>query len=176
MNTSTQNHLDEMVNMKMPDGVEETLSMEAMNESEDIFAGKNFSSLDGLAMEGRQILETLESRIENLQERFIRLLTTEMQRAGIQLENRLHLSLSDQGDLIVEGEDNDTDKVQEILSHSDLLQKKFRELAYISFLSYGIDMVCQAREAMEDQESEQSSIFSHFHAYIKGTLSHFYIK
>ena len=165
-----------MVNMNMPCGVEETLDMETINENEDIFAGKNFPMLDGLAMEGRQILETLESRIENLQEKFIRLLSHAMQKAGIKLENRLHLSLSPQGDLIVEGDDDDTDKMREILSRSDLLQKKFRELAYISFLSYGIDMVCQAKEAMDDEAGEQACLFSHFHAYIKGTLSHFYIK
>ena len=109
-------------------------------------------------------------------EKFIRLLTHAMQKAGVKLENRLHLSLSPQGDLIVEGDDNDTDKMREILSRSDLLQKKFRELAYISFLSYGIDMVCQAKEAMDEDSDEQGCLFSHFHAYIKGTLSHFYIK
>ena len=165
-----------MVNMNRPCSVEETLSMEAINANEDIFADSTFPTLDGLAMEGRQILETLEDRIEKLQGKFIHLLSGEMQRAGITLENRLHLSLSDQGDLIVEGEDDDTDKVRELLSQSELLQKKFRELAYISFLSYGIDMVCKAREVMDDEDSEQGNIFSHFHAYIKGTLSHFYIK
>ena len=101
MNTSTQNHLEEMVNMNMPCSVEETLSMEAINANEDIFADSTFPTLDGLAMEGRQILETLEDRIEKLQGKFIHLLSGEMQRAGITLENRLHLSLSDQGDLIV---------------------------------------------------------------------------
>ena len=138
---------------------------------------RNFPALNAMNLEGRQILDSLEAQIENLQEKFISLLTTEIQKGGIRLENRLHISLSEKGDMIVEGEDEETDTIREIFSQSHLLKKRFKELAHITMLSHGVDVLCQAQEALDEAGEEAAGpVFSHYHAYIKGPLSHFYIK
>ncbi|MCR4666244.1 MAG: hypothetical protein K5657_03000 [Desulfovibrio sp.] len=175
MNTTSLNHVESMVNLCKP-CENDLLEVSNENGTEELLIGRVFPPMQALSAEGGQLIESLEKQLDTLQEAFIALLSKEMKRVGVHLENRLHLSLSEEGDVVVEGEDNDTDKVQEILSHSSELQSRFRELAHLTLLSQGIDMVCQAKAALEGNARCFSPIFSHYHAYIKGSLSHFYLK
>ena len=126
---------------------------------------------------GENILDSLENQLDILQEEFIAQLSVELEARGIHIDGRLHLSLSGDGTMILEGEEKDTDRMQEILSESIVLQESFKELARLALLTHGITVACAADQATTNGDlGEKPEIFSHYHAYIKGSLSHFYIR
>ena len=95
----------------------------------------------------------------------------------LELEERLHLYLSPEGRLVVEGSDNDAEKVCELISRKPALQRRFQELARLALLSHGVEVACQAHTALREPEQEADNpLFSRYHMCLKGPLSHFYVR
>ena len=132
--------------------------------------------LRSLEDDGQILLNDLEEQIESSQENFIALLRNDLKRNAVKLEDRLHLYLSADGQLVVEGNDNDAERVHAIIAQKPFLQCRFRELARLALLSHGIDVACQAHKALKTPPDDKGVMFSRFHAYLKGQLSHFCVR
>lgn len=132
--------------------------------------------LRSLENDGQNLLHDLEEQIESSQEKFIALLRNNLRKNAVKLEDRLHLYLSSDGQLVVEGNDNDAERVHDIIAKKPILQSRFKELARLALLSHGIDVACQAHKAMKTPPDDEGIMFSRFHAYLKGQLSHFCVR
>ncbi len=126
---------------------------------------------------GSTVLDSLYAQLESMQEHFIGELCREVEARGIKLQQRLHLTLSENGELLIEGEEQESEAVQAILAEQPRLQRSFQEMARIALLAHGLGMACQAEDAIEKGNlGDNPALFSHFHAYLKGALSHFYVR
>ena len=132
--------------------------------------------LRSLENDGQNLLHDLEEQIESSHEKFIALLRNNLRKNAVKLEDRLHLYLSSDGQLVVEGNDNDAERVHDIIAKKPILQSRFKELARLALLSHGIDVACQAHKAMKTPPDDEGIMFSRFHAYLKGQLSHFCVR
>ena len=167
MNSSNENYLESMVNMGQP----------VQDVGPDTGRQEAILALNCLEQDGPMLLRTLDEQIEQLQEDFVTGLRTQMPEEQLGLGERLHLCLSAEGKMLVDGADSDVEKVSNVLANRPELQNTFRELAKLSLLSHGIDVACQAQAALRDADAEGNSVmFSHYHACLKGQLSHFYVR
>ena len=174
MNTPTHNQLAAMVTMSRTGGqhVGQTLPAPEKNAPAEDVQFRN--TLTGC---GPRVLERLEDEIERLQEEFIDVLFSEVEARGIKLDSRLHITISEEGELVVEGDEADTEKLQQLLAERATLTGSFRQLARLSLLAHGLDLACRAERALEDaDDGDFTPALAHYHAYIKGALSHFYIR
>lgn len=181
VNTSSQNHLASMVHMQsgsspvVAAAVEPDSATDA--DASALLAGRASRALQNLVRDGNELSQALEKHLDSLQESFMALLQGQMEDDNLSLEDRLHLYLSPEGRLVVEGNDSDTEKVCEIISRKPVLQRRFQELARLALLSHGVEVACQAHAALQKQEQQvENPLFSRYHMCLKGPLSHFYIR
>lgn len=130
-------------------------------------------TLEHLEQHGRGLVDHLEALLDARQERFITHLRQHLGEMAI--EGKLHFSLNAEGQLIIEGEDESTDDLCQIVAEIPSLQEDFQELAKLALLGYGLDIACQAQAEL-DQEGAQNSLFTRFHMCLKGPFSHFYVR
>ena len=154
MNSNSQNHLASMVHMQSGTSAAVTAAVESDSgtEASTFLAGRASRALQNLARDGNELSQALEERLDSLQESFMALLHGQMEAGKLDLEERLHLYLSPEGRLVVEGSDNDTEKVCEIISRKPALQRRFQELARLALLSHGVEVACQAHTALQEPE------------------------
>lgn len=179
MNSNSQNHLASMVHMQSGASAAVTAAVESDSgtEASTLLAGRASRALQNLARDGNELSQALEERLDSLQESFMALLHGQMEAGKLDLEERLHLYLSPEGRLVVEGSDSDTEKVCEIISRKPALQRRFQELARLALLSHGVEVACQAHTALQEPEQEaENPLFSRYHMCLKGPLSHFYVR
>ncbi|MGE9985456.1 hypothetical protein [Desulfovibrio sp. SGI.169] len=179
MNTYSQNHLASMIHMQSGSSsvVATTVESDSGADASAPLAGRASRALQNLARDGNELSQALEERLDSLQESFMALLQGQMEGDKLNLEERLHLYLSPEGRLVVEGSDNDTEKVCEIISRKPALQRRFQEMAHLALLSHGVEVACQAHSALQNSEYEaENPLFSRYHMCLKGPLSHFYIR
>ena len=179
MNTDSQNHLTSMV--RMQSGVSASVAAAVESDSGDVaplsLEGRASRALQSLSRDGRELSQALEAHLDSLQESFMVLLHGQLEAGKLELEERLHLYLSPEGRLVVEGSDNDAEKVCELISRKPALQHRFQELARLALLSHGVEVACQAHTALQEPELKADNpLFSRYHMCLKGPLSHFYVR
>ncbi|WP_304680062.1 hypothetical protein [uncultured Desulfovibrio sp.] len=179
VNTNSQNHLASMVHMQSGSSVTIAAAVESDSgtDASILLPDRASRALQNLARDGNELSQALEERLDSLQESFMALLQRQMNGDKLHLEERLHLYLSPEGCLVVEGSDTDTEKVCAIISRKPALQRRFQELARLALLSHGVEVACQAHTALQKSEQETgNTLFSRYHMCLKGALSHFYVR
>lgn len=183
MDTQSRNYLDSMVQMRSETASSEQFSDEASNEAPNVQVLQGLASgaeqtLRTLTHGGEELSRALETRLDDLQESFMAQLHSQLAAGRLNLEDRLHLSLSPEGRLVVEGSENDADKLCELISRKPALQQRFQELSRLAMLSHGVEVVRQAHNALTDVniDAADNPLFSRYHICLKGSLSHFYVR
>ncbi|WP_165174613.1 hypothetical protein [Desulfovibrio sp. ZJ369] len=178
MNTDSHNQLASMVHMQtgvqaihgiaVPDP--ETAALSELADDAALM-------LRMLSRNGQELSDALEARLDCLQESFMEILNNQMAADTLKGETRLHLYLSPEGRLVVEGEDGDAEKLCELIAGAPVLQRRFQELARLALLSRGVEVARQAHEALKSPESSpENPLFGRYHMCLKGSLSHFYVR
>ena len=147
-------------------------------------AGQPLSGLDeasaralrSLAKDGEGLVTALEARLDELQEAFMGMLNTQLEERHLRPEDRLHLYLSPEGSLVVEGTDNDAALLCDIIARKPDLQNSFKEMAQVAMLSHGVELATQIQTDMLDHMEDAAPLLEHYHMCLKGPLSHFYIR
>ena len=130
-----------------------------------------------LAEEGEGLVRALEARLDTLQEGFLDTLNRQLAERQMHPADRLHLFLSPEGSLMVEGNDSDADMLCEIIDRRPDLRASFREMAQMAMLSHGVELATRARNGMEGKDDgDIAPLLGHYHMCLKGSLSHFYIR
>ena len=104
------------------------------------------------------------------------MLNTQLEERHLRPEDRLHLYLSPEGSLVVEGTDNDAALLCDIIARKPDLQKSFKEMAQVAMLSHGVELATQIQNDMLDHMEDAAPLLEHYHMCLKGPLSHFYIR
>ena len=185
MNTESRNHLTEMLHLR--NGATPLAAAPLTTDGairppaspDDTTARR----LQEFMLEGAELLPLLEEQLDALQETFVSLMERQFEKEKFTPGNRLHIFFSAEGKLVVEGEDDDADKVCAIFSRHPLLQRRFRELARLALLTHGLAVARTAHAAMEagdesrdDVAAEGAPLLGRFHMCLKGALSHFYVR
>lgn len=119
----------------------------------------------------------LEMRLNSMQETFMALLSQKMTTANLSFTERLHIFIGEGGRLIIEGSDNDTDKLGELLSTCPEIQLHFYEMAALAMLVHGLDIVCRAHASLlQTGGNPDAGLLGRYHMCLKGSLSHFYVR
>ncbi len=113
VNTNSQNHLASMVHMQSGSSATIAAAVESDSgtDASILLPDRASRALQNLARDGNELSQALEERLDSLQESFMALLQRQMNGDKLHLEERLHLYLSPEGCLVVEGSDTDTEKV-----------------------------------------------------------------
>ena len=178
MTTENNNYISAMLHMQS--GAPENTS----HVRHELVAGQALSGLDEtsartlrcLAKDGEGLVTALEARLDSLQESFMDMLNTQLEERHLRPEDRLHLYISADGTLVVEGNDNDATLLCDIITRKPDLQKSFKEMAQVAMLSHGVELATQIHNDIADQVEEANPVLGHYHMCIKGPLSHFYIR
>ena len=174
VNTANQNYLGEMIRVQQSGDVFYEYSPESgtvLNFDKDTTA-----SIEKMQQDNSKLSQALDEYLDSLQETFVNTLLKQLADNKADLKERLHLHLSPEGQLVVEGDENDAEKVCDILSKQPGIQRRFKNLSYLAMLSHGVDVARQACQAIQDNEDSVNPLFSHYHIYIKGSLSHFCVR
>lgn len=185
MNTESRNHLTEMIHLR--NGATPLAAAPLATESDTLppapLDDATARRLRDFMLEGAELLPILEEQLDALQETFVSLMERQFEKEKFTPANRLHLFLSADGKLVVEGADDDADRVCAIFSRHPLLQRRFRELARLALLTHGLAVARTAHAAMEGSEaaageaaSEGEPLLGRYHMCLKGALSHFYVR
>lgn len=133
--------------------------------------------LQELMAESAELAPALEAQLDALQETFVSLLERQFEKEKFSPGNRLHLFLSAEGKLVVEGDEEDTEQICAIFSHSPRLLRRFRELARLAVLAHGIDVARTAHTAiLTGGDTDDEPLLGRYHMCLKGALSHFYVR
>lgn len=178
MNTDSQNQLASMVRMQPgAPALQEIAAPDLETAALSELADNTAVALQMLERDGRELSQALEARLDSLQESFMEILNKQLTEGKLRIEERLHLYLSPQGVLVVEGEDSDAEKLCELISANPVLQDRFQELARLALLSRGVEVARLAQDALRNPEnSMENPLFGRYHMCIKGPLSHFYVR
>ncbi|MDR2744087.1 MAG: hypothetical protein LBB66_02650 [Desulfovibrio sp.] len=125
---------------------------------------------------GRVLYPALGDLLEILQEALMKFLNEELAAAGLSLTGRMHLHFSAEGQLVVEGEENDTEILCKIISANPLFQQRFQELSNLAMLTAGIETACKAYYSLHGDTDIDDAPFCRYHLCFKGALSHFFIR
>ncbi len=178
MNTESRNHLAEMIHMRngatplaaparLPD-------MEALPPSLDAATEHR---LQEFMAESAELVPALEAQLDSLQETFVSLMERHFEKERFRPGNRLHLFLSAEGKLVVEGDEEDTEQACAIFSRSPRLLRRFRDLARLAMLAHGIDVARMAHTAIcTGSDADGEPFPGRYHMCLKGALSHFYVR
>ncbi|WP_297045877.1 hypothetical protein [uncultured Desulfovibrio sp.] len=178
MNTESRNHLAEMIHMRngatplaaparLPD-------MEALPPSLD---DATEHRLQEFMAESAELVPALEAQLDSLQETFVSLMERHFEKERFRPGNRLHLFLSAEGKLVVEGDEEDTEQACAIFSRSPRLLRRFRDLARLAMLAHGIDVARMAHTAIcTGSDADGEPFPGRYHMCLKGALSHFYVR
>jgi hypothetical protein len=131
--------------------------------------------VENTARNGRALSLALGDLLETRQEALMKFLREELSAVDASLNGRMHLHLSAEDQLVVEGEENDTEILCKILSDNPLFKQRFQELSHLALLTAGLETTCKAYDALHGDTDVDAALFSHYHIYFKGTLSHFFI-
>lgn len=133
-------------------------------------------TLHCLAKDGEELVTALEEQLDSLQEAFMDMLNMQLEERSLRPEDRLHLFISPEGTLVVEGSDNDADLLCDIIARRPDLQKSFKQMAQVAMLSHGMELATHIHNDMVDQSEDATPLLGRYHMCLKGPLSHFYIR
>lgn len=178
MNTESRNHLAEMIHMR--NGVTPLAAparipdMDALPPTLD---DATEHRLQEFMAESADLVPALEAQLDSLQEIFVSLMERQFEKEKFSPGNRLHLFLSAEGKLVVEGDGEDAEQACAIFSRSPRLLRRFRELARLAVLAHGIDVARMAHTAIcTGGDTDDEPLLGRYHMCIKGALSHFYVR
>lgn len=161
-------------------GASETAARGRSTQPSEPLSGLDETSsrtLHCLAKNGEGLVLALEERLDSLQESFMDMLNSQLEERCLRPEDRLHLYLSAEGTLMVDGSDNDAALLCDIISRRPDLQKSFKEMARVAMLSHGVELAAQMHADIADQTDDAvNPMLGHYHMCLKGPLSHFYIR
>uniref|UniRef100_B8DJM1 Uncharacterized protein n=1 Tax=Nitratidesulfovibrio vulgaris (strain DSM 19637 / Miyazaki F) TaxID=883 RepID=B8DJM1_NITV9 len=142
------------------------------------------STLEDISERGGNVLETLEQNVSDLQEGFLDTLSDRLDAAGVSLDEKLTLSMDDEGALSVLGDHPDKARIEQALSDAPELSSAFGELASQSELIRDIRSLRRVvttrvgaaaydavGAATTDTAETASSVYR---VSLKGAMSHFY--
>lgn len=137
----------------------------------------NLHILHDLERSGSGLVDAIELRLEAMQEAFMAQLQSCMKEQTLDFDERLVLYLSHTGDLVVEGKDQDAEKLCRIISEHPALQKYFHVMAKVALLAHGLSVASQAQGALKaNADDVDATVFSRYRMCLKGSLSHFYVR
>lgn len=179
VNTESRNHLAEMVHLR--NGATPLAPSPHSADTDSLTPSSPDSAtarrLRDFMTEGAELLPLLEEQLDTLQETFVSLLERQFEKEKFTPGHRLHIFLSQDGKLVVEGEDDDADKVCALFARQPRLHERFRELARLALLTHGIAVARRAHAAMETgADSDEEPLLGRYHMCLKGALSHFYVR
>ena len=85
------------------------------------------------------------------------ILNSQLEARHLRPEDRLHLYLSAEGTLMVEGNDNDAALLCDIITRRPDLQKSFKEMARVAMLSHGVELAAQMHNDIADQADDAAN-------------------
>lgn len=133
--------------------------------------------LHDLERSGSGLVETLELRLEAMQETFMLHLLSCLKEQLLDFDERILLYLSHTGALVVESNEQDAEKLCRIISEHPSLQKYFHTMAKIALLAHGLSVASHAQCALKTStENDDATVFSRYRMCLKGSLSHFYVR
>ncbi|MEG6506810.1 hypothetical protein [Nitratidesulfovibrio sp. 1201_IL3209] len=143
------------------------------------------STLEDISERGGNVLETLEQNVADLQEGFLDTLSARLDEAGVSLDEKLTLSMDDEGALSVLGDHPDKARIQQTLSGAPELSSAFGELASQSEIIRDIRNLrrvvtarvgAAAYDAVDAVTADGASegAASAYRVSLKGAMSHFY--
>lgn len=173
MNAESLNHLSDMLQLR---GVIPDIGMD-LNRGMPTLPGDGIRQLHDFMRNCAELLPTLESELDARQEAFVVELGKHMERERLVPAERLHLSLAEDGNLVVEGEERDAEQLCAIISRTPSLKHNFKELAKLALLVHGLDIGRRAHETMCQPDGVlDPRLSSRYHMCMKGSLSHFYVR
>lgn len=178
MNTQSRNHLTEMIQLR-----KETASLMLSSCSSPLNNPHPSSLSDATPRrvkefldEGAQLIPELEEHLDCLQEVFVSLMEHQFAQENFKPSNRLHIYLSAEGKIVVEGSDDEAEKVCAIFSREPQLLQRFKDLARLALLTHGLSVAqCANSDIEENADAEVASLIERYHMCLKGKLSHFYV-
>ncbi|MBG3878013.1 hypothetical protein FVW20_13595 [Desulfovibrio oxamicus] len=142
------------------------------------------STLEDISERGGNVLETLEQNVADLQEGFLDTLSDRLEAAGVSLDEKLTLSMDDEGTLTVLGDHPDKARIEKTLTDAPELSSAFGELASQSELIRDIRSLrrvvttrvgAAAYDAVDAATTDTAETASSaYRVSLKGAMSHFY--
>lgn len=143
------------------------------------------STLEDISERGGNVLETLEQNVADLQEGFLDTLSDRLASAGVSLDEKLTLSMGDEGALTVQGDHPDKARIEQALADAPELSSAFGEVASQSEIIRDIRNLrrvvtarvgAAAYDAVDAATSENGSgsTTTAYRVSLKGAMSHFY--
>lgn len=132
---------------------------------------------DFIREHGLHVSEAIEGAMENLQDLFVTALHEHLQHCGISADTRFVLSLSEYGQLVVEGSPTLTSTLQKALDDKPSLSTLFQQIRARAVILQGIEDIQSGLNVCNDlSDQETSNLFAVYKICIKGPLSHFYLQ
>ncbi|HEU6438492.1 MAG TPA: hypothetical protein VE028_13665 [Nitratidesulfovibrio sp.] len=143
------------------------------------------STLEDISERGGNVLETLEQNVADLQEGFLDTLSDQLASAGVSLDEKLTLSMGDEGTLTVQGDHPDKARIEQALADAPELSSAFGEVASQSEIIRDIRNLrrvvtarvgAAAYDAVDAATSESgpNGTTTAYRVSLKGAMSHFY--
>lgn len=142
------------------------------------------STLEDISERGGNVLETLEQNVSDLQEGFLDTLSDRLDAAGVSLDEKLTLTMDDEGALSVLGDHPDKTRIEQALADAPELSSAFGELASQSELIRDIRSLrrvvttrvgAAAYDAVDAATADTAEAASSaYRVSLKGAMSHFY--
>ena len=169
MNTNSETHLANMLHMQMGNQpVQDCTEKSACHPRLQDMAEQFLPDVDR---------DFLEMRLDAMQEAFMALLSQKMAAAKLSFTERLHIFVGEEGRLVIEGSDHDTDKLGELVSACPEIQRHFDEMAALAMLLHGLDVVFRAYDSLlQTGGNPDAGLLGRYHMCLKGALSHFYVR
>lgn len=129
--------------------------------------------LERAALHGAAAAASLENSLDVLQEIFVHELRSCLEKAGLVLDERLEISLTENDELLLEGGTAENGALQEAVATNPLLGSLVRRLHRLALALRGMELL---RAGAEDADAPLSaSGLPGYRVRLKGALSHFYL-
>lgn len=132
---------------------------------------------DFLLMHGIRLSESIENTMENLQNVFVEALHEQLELCDMAHDTRFVLSLSDEGQLLVEGNGATTLPLQHAIDAKPSLSVLFAQIRARAVLLQGIeDIQSGLNVCLDHSKQDTQTSCAVYKICIKGPLSHFYLQ
>lgn len=159
------NNIDAMVHMRMSDA--------RLAESATAGGGGDDSALerllDQISQYGDVMEKAAEDRLDGLQERFVECVRRKLDGAGVTLDHKLSITLSEEQNLLLHCAEDD-EAILNALGTDAELQHMFAHLQKLAVTAQGVRWLNAAASDAPWTRGEQYAMC------LKGGLSHFYFK
>lgn len=180
MNNAAINDIKNMLNVRMYD---EELAQESSSQAaHSVLAAElsmeNLKPLhDFIRAHGINVSESIENTMENLQDIFVTALHEHLQLCNIATDVRFVLSLSEHGQLLVEGGAALPETLQKALDDKPALSTLFHQIRARALILQGIEDIQSGLNACLKPTSQNThNLLAVYKICIKGPLSHFYLQ